>query len=295
VTAPVVRVHDFRRPDLVDRAKMAGLEAILERFARHSSVEVSTLLRTQSTLSLERVEQRAWGDLDVLLPDRPGFVLATLAPLPGSVVLAVPQATVSAMVDLRMGGNGRLDAGSLRELTDIDQALVAPVFEGLLGELGRSFSKVMALRPKLAGQETNWQFVQLAAPTDGCIVSHLHLALGEAVSSGALLIVPVATLAPLLEGLDQVAGPRAHNPGDEPERVDPVRVGETPMALTVRFPKVKVPFTDLLSLAPGAVISLGQSVSTTLDVVVGGVVLAHAEHGSSPRGRVAARIVKELP
>lgn len=294
MTAPVVRVHDFRRPDLVDRGKIAGLEAILDRFARHGSVELSTVLRTTCTMGLDGVEQWPWGDLDGLLPDRPDFVLASLAPLPGNIVMAVPQATISAMVDLRMGGTGRVHGSAERELTDIDQALAAPVFDGLLTELSRSFSKVMTLRPKLTGQEINWQFVQLAAPTDGCVVAHLTMTLGDVASCRALLVLPVATLGPVLESLDQVTGPRPRGTDDEPERVDATRVGETPVEVTVRLPKVKMPFTDLMALEPGAVISLGQAVSASLDVVIGGVVVAHADHGSSPRGRVAARIVKEL-
>ncbi len=277
-----VEVHDFRRPELVDRQRLGVLGGILEAFARHATVELSTMLRSSCQVGFEGVEQRSWSELVAGLPAHVDLVSFGLPPLPGLAVLALSQETVMAMVDLRMGGTGDV-AGLVREITEVDQALLAPVLEAVLGELPRSLGKLVAVRVRVAGQETNPQFVQVAAPHETCLVASFSLNLAGALADGFTMAMPAAGLGPLLEALRP--GGSAPADRDSPS-VDPAVVGSVPVELRVRFPPVSLPSGELLGVEPGTVLALGHPVSETLELVVGDTVVGSAELGASGRRKV---------
>lgn len=188
-----------------------------------------------------------------------------------------------AMVDLRMGGSGD-PAGLERDITEVDQALLGPVLDGVLGELPRSLGKLVAVRVRVAGQETNPQFVQVAAPHETCLAASFSLNLAGVPADVFTMAMPAAGLGPLLEALR----PGGSGPTDrDSQRVDPAVVGEVPVELRVRFAPVSLPSGELLGLEPGTVLALGHPVPEPLELVVGDTVVGSAELGASGRRRVA--------
>lgn len=283
-----VKLHDFHRPDLVDRVRMNALEALFDGFVRHGAVELSTMLRTPCQLSVIRLDQVGWDEVRRRVPDQANFVLFTVAPLPGNLLVAMSQRAVAALVDLRMGGTGRVGESG-RPLTEIDQALAAPVIEAVLGELPRSFAKLLAMRVKLVGQELNPQFVGIAGPQETCVVVTLEAHVEGLSSEPVHMVWPAASLAPLLEMLRPSVLSRGAQSAGEVARVDPGRVDESPVDLTVRFPKVTLASGDLMELSTGTVIALGQRVDAPLEVVVGDVLVATAD-----RGVVGSKLVARI-
>ncbi len=282
-----VELHDFRRPELIDRQRLSVLGGVLESFARHATVELSTLLRSSCQVALDGVEQRSWAEVVAGLPAQVDLVSFGLPPLPGLGVLALGRQTVMAVVDLRMGGTGEV-AGLDREITEVDQALLAPILDGFLGELPRSLGKLMAVRVRVAAQETNAQFVQIAAPRETCIAASFTLNLAGVLADVLTMVMPAAGLGPLLEAL-RLGGPGLAE-RDSP-CVDPAVVGEVPVELRLRFAPVSIPSRDLLALEPGVVLALGHPVQDPLELAIGDVVVGSAELGATGR-RCVARITR---
>jgi flagellar motor switch protein FliM len=285
-----VKSHDFRRSGVIDRPRLAALEAVLEGFARRGALELSTMLRRPCQLTLCSLRQASWAELQDGLPETPNLALLAMPPLAGNALLAMTQRAVKVLVDLRLGGTGApTDEG--RPLTEVDQALAAAVLEGMLSELPRSLAKLLPLRAKLVSQELNRQFVQIAAPQDTCLVANLSACFGEAGTEELQLVLPVAGLRPLLEVLRPFGPPRAESDAAGVARVDPARVASAPVEVRVRLPAVSLPSGELASLEPGTVIALGHPKAAPLEVVVGDSVIAAASLGASG-SHVAVRLVE---
>ena len=122
-----VRPHDFRHRETVERQYLVTLSHALNEFARHATVECSTLLGKPVRLGLAHIHEKSWQEIVALLDDRPYLASFTLDPLEGEAVLATTRDAVSRWVELRLGGGtGPLFAGH-PNLTETDFAVLSGV------------------------------------------------------------------------------------------------------------------------------------------------------------------------
>src|ERR1700733_8077953 len=146
-----VRSHDFRRTDLFERVNLQAIQGLLETFTRSATQSLSGALRQQCAFTLEKLDQVTWRDLAQELESGMYFFTFSLAPLVGRAVLAIPIEEVLAIVDLRLAGAGD-DDFSGRVPSEIDQAFLAPIVEGLIGALSQAFSRIQTTTPALEAQ-----------------------------------------------------------------------------------------------------------------------------------------------
>jgi flagellar motor switch protein FliM len=279
-TTKTVRSHDFRRTDLLERVSLQAIGGLLETFARAATAHLTSTLRQQCTFTLDKLDQVTWRDLAEELDGGNYFFTFSMSPLPGRAVMAIPVEEVLAIVDLRLAGAGD-DDFSGRVPSEIDQAFLAPIVEGLIGELGTALSRIQTTTPALEAQEGNVQFVSIASPAEMCMAARFSFAVANRGTRHALVCLPFPMVRMLVDSLqartalgDDV---RQMSMADSTRR----RLFEIPLDVVFQFPSFATTPAELLTLRVGDSLGLGHPKGRPLEVRAEGLLVALAEICSS--------------
>lgn len=282
--------YDFRRPQTFNREHARALEIANETFARQFSTVLSTTLRSVSPVGLASVSQRTYDEHVRTMANPSYLAVLDLAPLPGQSLLHLPLDVVMAIVDRLLGGPGS-GRYPQRALSDIEDALIRNLMARVLRELNYAYESLAALDATVARQESNPQFVQVAAPSDMVVVSTFDIRVG-AYAGQATLGIPLRSLQ---SALDAVTAGTSRSParggeGSGLRLALDARVADAPVEVSVRFGTVPLRSSDIVGLQPGDVVPLHHPVAAPLTVAVAGVPRFSAvagRHGS----RLACLIV----
>lgn len=279
-SAKVVRSHDFRRTDLLERVDLQAIEGLLEAFARSATQKLTSTLRQPCAFELEKLDQVTWRDLAEELESGMYFFTFSLPPLVGRAVVAIPTDEALALVDLRLAGSGE-DDFSGRVPTDIDKAFFAPIIEDLIGELSRALARVYTTYPLLEAQEGNVQFVSVAAPSEMCIAVRMSLAVATRPACQALICLPFPMMRMLIDGLQARTLPGDDGHEGALALATRRRLLEVPMDVVFQFPSFVTTPAELLTLRVGDSLGLGHPKGRPLEVRAEGLLVALADMCSS--------------
>ena len=138
--APVI-AYNFRRPDRVSKDQIRSLHFLHDRFARNATTSLSAFLRTTTELSIVSVEQFAYSEFLLSLPDPTAFYAVAMPPFDALAALELNPGVAFAMVDRMLGGSGESGAPQ-RALTEIEQNVVDAVVKLLLEHLTETWKTV---------------------------------------------------------------------------------------------------------------------------------------------------------
>ena len=265
---PVVP-YNFRRPDRVTKEQIRSLHFLHERFARNATTSLAAFLRTTTELTLVSVEQFAYSEFLMALPDPTAFYAFAMPPFEPLGALELNPSVTFAMIDRLLGGTGTTGTPE-RALTEIEQNLVDAIVKLLLEHLTETWRAVAEVRFQIQGRETRPQMLQVVSWNEVVILVVFEIKVAE--SRGLLHIcVPASVIEAsgtnFAQGWQQVKRDRT-----------PTEV----RWLNENLSRVRLPLTtdlqtqlktrDLLNLLPGQVLSLGVPIETAVSVRVADVV-----------------------
>src|SRR5688572_27570864 len=190
----VVRPFDFLRPSKFSKDQLRTIELLHETFCRSVQNHLSGALRAMVEVEVLTADQVSYGEYVNSIPTPTLINIVTMEPLEGNAVLEVNLPIVFSIIDRLVGGPGT-HRPKLRELTEIEHALVQNVTDVLLDALSEAWSHVVPVRFRKVGAEMNPQFAQIVAPSDMVVLISFELRVGAA--TGMLsLCVPYLVLEP---------------------------------------------------------------------------------------------------
>ncbi|MCC2334163.1 flagellar motor switch protein FliM [Cellulomonas wangsupingiae] len=283
--------YDFRRPLTLSREHARHLSMALQRFARLWGTQLTARLRALVQVTFDDVTLVTYDEHVGSLPTPTALFVCTVEQPRGTAVLQLPVATTLVWVDYLFGGTGLGDDREGRELTEIETTVVGDLLAHALGDLAYTFAAIMPLELSVRSVQYNPQFVQAVAATDAVLSARFTLRVGEERVDTATLMLPAE---PVLAALRAEQRPE----GDEPSRERVVRdradleraTLEAPVEVAVRCTPRTVHPRDVVDLTVGDVLPLSHPASRPLEVVVDGVVLAHAAAGTHG-SRIACQVV----
>jgi flagellar motor switch protein FliM len=284
--APVVKPWDFRSQEGLDRLAMAAVRQMAEAVCRIVGSRISTWARAKVTVRLEKVEQLDWQTFQSQVGELATFGAFNLA---GSAALVcIPASLAMAVIELLLGGTGK-GSWPRRQLTDLEQQLVAPVFTSVSEAVAEAASSVF-------GRVEAGQVAQVGSNPSVLLASRQRqvICFEGAVDLGAnwpspgsvVICLPVDTLRPLFAHLGRSRPPKEQSYGLA-ERA----AGSVPLRLSLCYPPVAVPVSVAQRLAPGQVVGLGHPIGEPLLLKVGAKAVFLAvpvEHGK----RAACKVVR---
>ncbi len=289
---PQARPFDFSRPSKFAREQLRTLEMLHESFCRSAQTQLSAQLRTMVEIEVIRADQVSYGEFVSALPVPTLLEIVAVDPLEGNAVIEISLPVVFSMIDRLVGGPGT-NRPRLRELTEIEHALLRPVNDTLISALNEAWGTLMPARFHQVGAEMNPQFAQVVAPSDMVILIAFELRAGG--STGTIsLCLPSLMLEPIvgkLSAKNYFSGVAEATP-EAREGIERELEGVS-VPVSVELGRARLHVEDLLSLSPGDVIPLSAMPGEDVWVRIGKREAFRAQPGTRGR-RNAVQITERI-
>jgi flagellar motor switch protein FliM len=288
-----VSVYDFRRPINLSREKSRMLQICFETFARQTSTVLTSALRSVCQVDLQSVGQVAYSEYVETLAEPTYMTIFSIDPVQEPAVLETPLQVTMTCIDTLLGGPGSDDQPE-RPLTDLEVAVVGPLYQRLVAEFRYAFSTLTVLEPEVTAVEYSPQLAQVAGASDAMVVARLRLRMREREYPLSVAL----SFTGLLPFLNAAESAEVTNDRDRVRREQAsarlvAGLQEIPIDVSVRFRSTPVDPLELVGLEIGNVVRLKHPAQAPLDVTAADVVFAHATPGSQGH-RLAALVVAPL-
>jgi len=264
-----VRPFDFMRPSKFSKDQLRTLELLHENFCRQAQTNLSAMLRCVVEIDVVSADQVTYGEFVNSMPAPTLINIVTMEPLEGNVVLEVNLPLAFSMIDRLVGGPGT-HRPKLRELTEIEHALMGAATETFLSALSEAWSGVFPVSFRISGSETNPQFAQVVAPSEIVVLISFEMRVGTA--SGLIsLCIPFLVLEPAVGHLTAQSyfSGGTEGAGQEARESIERELGGVNVPVSVQLGDAQLSVEDLISLGPGDVIPLGVPPTAEVAVRVG--------------------------
>lgn len=192
-----VKVYDFRRPDKFSKDQIRTVSMIHETMARLATADLMAALRCPAGLRVASVDQLTYEEFVRSIPNPTAMAVVAMDPLLGSALLEIDPEVTHAIIDRLFGGKGRAGSARPQELTGLEQAALEGLVVRLLSCLGRSWTHILDLKPRLGRIETNPQFAQIVPPAEMIVLVSFEAQVAG--GTGMMnLVLPYLTIEPVI-------------------------------------------------------------------------------------------------
>lgn len=281
--------YNFGRAGQISNEQLRAISMLNDLFARNLTHNLAAWLRCRFQVSLVSAEQIPFSEFLMRIPEISYVTSVRLEPLGAVSVLQLDLALAPPIIDLLLGGEGK--EGPLRELTDIEEAILGSLVELICRELTAAWQSVeLSFKFERRHMQTQLARVMSVSERTLCLSFEIRMPQG----SGLLnLAFPAVVANTILRRLTSDWGRgRQHAPETRARleaAVRGVRLGGT-----VQLPAVRMKAGEIEALRPGQILRLSLTAATAAEWRVGGQLLAVAQpiqHGDHR----AVRIERALP
>jgi flagellar motor switch protein FliM len=265
---PIV-AYDFRRPDRVSKDQIRSLQYLHDRFARNAATSLAAFLRTTTEISVVSVEQFAYSDFLMALPDPTAFYAISMAPADSLAALELNPSVAFAIVNRLLGGSDHA-APPQRALTDIEQNIVDSAIKVVLEHLTETWKTVTDITFQIHARETRPQMLQVVSWNE--VVVHLGFDVRIGDTRGLMNMCVPATL------IEASASSFVQSWQQRRRELTPVEhewlvgnLGRVPLSVTAEL-QTRLKASEVIALAPGQLLSLGVPTLEDVSVRIGRLV-----------------------
>jgi flagellar motor switch protein FliM len=265
-TSTTIQPYNFRRPDRVSKDQLRALHFLHDRFAVNLSTSLSAFLRSVTEVSITSVEQFAYSEFLMSLPDPTAFYAIALPPVDTMGALELNPSIAFTMIDRMLGGAGQ-STGPDRALTEIEQNVLDAVVDLVLHHLTETWKAIVDVEFRIHARETRPQMLQVTSANEIVILLGFDVRMGE--SRGMLSIcIPASSIESMEDKVAQGWHRQPRQPTDQETMRLRVNLGRLPLPVTALI-QTQVLARDIVDLEPGDLLVLGRSASEPIDVHVG--------------------------
>jgi flagellar motor switch protein FliM len=273
--------YNFRRPDRVSKEQLRSLHFLHDRFAVNVSTSLSVFLRAMTEVNIGAVEQFAYAEFLMSLPDPTAYYAIGLTPLDGLGALEINPSIAFTMVDRMLGGAGQT-APPTRALTEIEQNVLDAVVRLLLEHLTETWRAIGEVGFRIQGRETRPQMLQITGPNEVVIALGFDIKIGD--RRGTLrLCIPAATI----ESMEEKVAHGWHKSRPEPTPQQTAylnaNLGRVPLPVTALL-ETRLEARELLALREGDIMAIGHPAADPVAVHIGDVLRFTGRLTTSERG-----------
>lgn len=278
---------DFLSRKIVAGVQATLLELIQDAAAKGCAAHLTGIVRRDVKVSSASAYSETAGNFLSNFKGRCCVGILSAEGAPGPAFLAMSPFLAYALVDLMLGGDGRIAEPDDRDFSVLEIRMVRKVMEGITAELGKGWSSVAPGRFAFSKVETNGKMLPSVPDQDPLYVMNFRVESETGLSRDFSVALPFA----LVEALKEQQG--------EAEAADPAasgtaaRIREALESVTVRVEatlgEAHLPIREILSLKPGDVIATEQEIDAPVVVLVEGLPKLFGRAGIS-RGNRAVKI-----
>lgn len=285
-----IEKYNFSRAGQISNDQMRAISSVNDLFARNLMHALGAWLRAQLRVKLVAGEQLPFNEfLERISP--PTYICSVrLEPLGAVGLLEFDMAIAAPIVDVLLGGIGK--AWALRELTEIEEAILTSVVQMAVQELNLAWQSV-GLEFVFEKRETEAAVARMLTLSEKTLCVSFEARMPEA--QGTInLCLPAVVLNAILR--------RLISEGDRPRRRSKeahLRVrelmGDVSIGASLQLPAMRLRASELTDLSPGTVLRLPLSHDSASELRIGGMQLwrAYPVRSGEHRGAQLERSLQE--
>ena len=286
-------LYDFRRPDRIPKEQLRSVHLMHDFLARNLASSLGAYLRAYVTVSLVSVEQISFGEFLRYLPTPTCISSVVMPQMDGNAVLEINPSLVMPMLDVLLGGTGKVEEQESREMTEIEQAITDGLLRIILQDLRNAWAPVALIDFKIDAVETQPQLMQILSSNEAIVAIGFEITMGEA--RGMMNFgVPSALVKMVGQKFEQQWTTRRRSSADSDRERLRGMAKRAKVGMTARLSGSRIAVKDLLRLECGDVVALDTPVRRPIQLHVGGLPKFQAELVAN-EGLRAVEIVKPLP
>jgi flagellar motor switch protein FliM len=260
---------DFRRPDRISKSQLRAIHQLHDNFVRALASSLSAYLRSYVMVNLVSVEQLSYSEFLECLPSPTCLASLRLKPYDGNAILELNSTLIFPVLEILLGGDGKLQFSSQREVTEIEQVLLGGFFEMVMRDLHEAWKFVTPIEFSIEKIETEPQFLQILAPTEAVVAVAIEIRVGDA--TGMMNIaMPSIIIKMMRQKFDQqwLLRKAASTDSEQLRVMKLIQPAELPSEALLSGPCLLL--RDLISLEEGDVLGLEFPATRPLDLLLSG-------------------------
>ena len=276
--------YNFSSAGQISTEQLRAISMLNDLFARNLTHNLAAWLRTRFQVNLVSAEQIQFNEFLLRIPEICYVASVRLEPLGALAVLQLDLGLAPPIIDLLLGGDGK--DGPLRELTDIEESILASVVEIVCRELTVAWQPV-GLSFLFDRRQMQTQVARIISVAEKTLCLSFEIRMPH--SSGLLnLAFPAVVANTILRRLTSEWGRRRGHAGGTRARMSDV-ARAIRFGCSLQLPTVRVAASDLEEVKPGDVLRLDVGTNALSELRVAGqaLSLAHAmRHGAHRAARI---------
>jgi len=270
--SPAVVRYNFGRAGQISNEQLRAISTLNDLFARNLTHNLSAWLRCRFHVNLVSAEQIPFNEFLMRIPEISYLSSVRLEPLGALSVLQLDLALAPPIIDLLLGGEGK--EGPLRELTDIEEAILASVVEIICRELTMAWQSV-GLSFAFERRQMQTEIARIMSVNEKTLCLSFEIRMSQ--GSGLLnLAFPAVVANTILRRLTTDWGRRRLHGNEARTRLE-TAAHQIRLGGCLQLPPVRVVAREIEALRPGQILRLGLSGATPAELRVGGQCIAQAE------------------
>jgi len=264
--------YNFASAGEISTDQLRAISMLNDLFARNLTHNLSAWLRTRLQVNLVSAEQIVFNEFLMRIPEISYVASVRLEPLGALSILQMDLAIAPSVIDLLLGGEGH--AGSLRELTDIEESIMASLVEIVCRELTMAWQPV-GLSFNFERRQMQTQAARVMPVTEKTLCLSFEIRMQE--SSGLLnLAFPAVVANTILRRLTGEWGGRRRHAVESRQRIEQTARGLS-FGTTLQLPSVRIEARELEDLAVGKLIRFKLAANSGAELRSGGQLLFYAQ------------------
>src|SRR5260370_13566516 len=174
--------YDFRRPDRIAKDQLRAIHVLHENFARSLAARLSAYLGAYVAVNLVSVEQLSFVEFTQCLPSPTCLAALAMKPYGGNGVLEINPSLIFPILEMLLGGSGKIATKINREITEIEQSILEGFLRIVLNDLRNSWSTVTAIDFSIDSYENEPQLLQILAPNEAIVAISMEVRIGDTAS-----------------------------------------------------------------------------------------------------------------
>jgi flagellar motor switch protein FliM len=264
--------YNFGDAGQISNEQLRAISMLNDLFARNLTHNLAAWLRCRFHVSLVSAEQILFNEFLMRIPEVSYVASVRLEPLGAVSVLQLDMALAPPMIDLLLGGEGR--EGQLRELTDIEEAILASVVEIVCRELTAAWQSVgLSFNPERRQMQTQIARIMSVNEKTLCLSFEIRMPHGSGVLN---LAFPAVVANTILRRLTSDWGRlRRHSPEIRARLRASIR--KVHLGGCLQLPVMRIAAKEIERLQPGQILPLPLPGTALAEWRVGGQCVASAQ------------------
>lgn len=243
--------YNYATAGQISTEQLRAISMLNDLFARNLTHNLAAWLRTKFQVNLVSAEQIPFNEFLLRIPEISYVASVRLEPLGALSVLQLDLGLAPPIIDLLLGGEGR--DGPLRELTDIEESILASVSEMICRELTTAWQSV-GLQFSFERRQMQTQAARLMSVNEKTLCLSFEIRMPHC--SGLLnLAFPAVVANTILRRLTSDWGRRRRHAPEARERMEH-SVRRIRFGGQLQLPPVRLAARTLETLEPGMLLRL---------------------------------------